>query len=393
MNTFGRNFRLTIAGESHGLLVAALLDGVPAGMALGEADVQPALDRRRPGQSALTTQRQEADAVVIRSGVHQGRTTGAALLLEIANTNQRSQDYEHLKHQPRPGHSDYPATVRYHGHHDPRGGGMFSGRLTAAWVMAGAVAAKVLDAHGIQVAAHTTRVGSVTSATQLDIASIRARVENTPVRCADADGKRAEAMIDQVENARRDKDSVGGIVTFRAEGVPAGWGNPLMASLEAQLSSALYSVPAVKGVAFGDGFDMAAARGTQVRDEYARSAGGRIVTRANHNGGILGGISTGMPIDGHVAFKPTSSIPAAQDTLDTRTGEAAALSVKGRHDPCIVPRAVPVVESVVACVLLDALLERHGSYGAAAPFQTPRADDALGAHAIETPADATEDGR
>lgn len=371
MNLVGKRFRVSIIGESHGELIAALVDGVPPGVAFSEADVQPALDRRRPGQSLLTTQRGEPDRVRIRSGVFEGHTTGAPVLMEILNEDKRSQDYEAFRSIPRPGHSDYPARVRYQGWNDPRGGGMFSGRLTACWVMAGALAAKVLNAHGIRIAAHTTRVGGVATEQELDVATIRAQVDSNPVRSADT--TLAKRMEDEVMAARQAGDSVGGIIECVAEGLPAALGEPVAESVEARLSHALFSVPAVKGVEFGDGFKLGQMRGSEARDPYALDGEGRVVTSANHNGGILGGLTTGMPLRFRVAFKPTSSIPLTQQSLDLTTGETADLKVKGRHDPCIVPRAVPVVEAVAACVLLDLLTERLGTTGTAAPFKERRA--------------------
>lgn len=369
MNTFGRRYRLTILGESHGEMVAAVIDGAPAGVPFSIEDVQPHLDRRKPGQSLLTTQRAESDKVQIRSGVHEDHTTGAPLLMEVANEDRRSQDYANLYDTPRPGHSDYTANMRFGGKNDPRGGGMFSGRLTASWVMAGALAQKVLAAHGIQVAAHAVRVGEVASDASLDVASIRRAVEATPVRCADA--RVASSMVQQVEEARKAGDSVGGIVECVVEGAPVGLGDPLADSVESVLSHALFGVPAVKGVAFGDGFGFAARRGSEVIDAFDIEAG-RVVTRANHNGGVLGGITTGMPVRFQAAFKPTSSIPLNQHTVDLRTMEPAEVRVKGRHDPCIVPRAVPVVEAVAACVFLDFLAERIGSAGLSRPFLEAR---------------------
>lgn len=365
MNTLGNRFVVTILGESHGEMVAVAVDGVPPGIPFTLADVQPHLDRRRPGQSVLTTQRQESDVARIRSGVLDGRTTGAPVLLEVPNEDKRSQDYANLHDTPRPGHSDYPARIRFHGRNDPRGGGMFSGRLTAGWVMAGALAQKALAAHGIQVAAHAVRIGSVATAAELGVAAIRGSVDATWARSADADA--AKRMVDEVEAARRAGDSVGGVIECVAEGLPAGLGDPIMDSVESLVAHAMFSVPAVKGVEFGDGFGFAAKRGSEVIDAYELREG-KVTTRANHNGGALGGITTGMPLRFRVAFKPTSSIPIEQVTLNLATSEREPLKVKGRHDPCIVPRAVPVVEAVAACVLMDLLLERLGSDGAARPF-------------------------
>lgn len=369
MNTFGRRYRLTIVGESHGEMVAALVDGAPHGIPFGEADVQPHLDRRRPGQSILTTQRQEADRVRIRSGVFEGHTTGAPILMEVSNEDKRSQDYANLYDTPRPGHSDYTARMRYDAMNDPRGGGMFSGRLTASWVMAGALAQKALGAHGIQVAAHATRIGQVATDEALDVASIRARVEETPVRCADP--RVASDMVAQVEEARKSSDSVGGVVECVVEGLPAGLGDPLADNVESVVSQALFAVPAVKGIEFGTGFAFASRRGSEVIDAFD-VAEGRVVTSANHNGGVLGGITTGMPVRFRAAFKPTSSIPIQQQTVDLTTMTRSDVRVKGRHDPCIVPRAVPVVEAVAACAFLDLLLARLGSAGVALPFVEAR---------------------
>lgn len=369
MNAWGRRFVVTIVGESHGEMVGVTVDGVPPGVPFGPEDVQPHLDRRRPGQSLLTTQRQESDKVRVRSGVLDGRTTGAPLFMEILNEDKRSQDYGNLRDTPRPGHSDYPARVRFHGFNDPRGGGMFSGRLTACWTMAGALAQKVLAAHGLQVAAHAVRVGLVATDAQLDVAAIRKSVESTPVRSADLAA--AKLMIDQIEAARNAGDSVGGVVECVIEGVPAGLGDPTMDSVESLVAHALFSVPAVKGVEFGDGFAISGKRGSEVIDAYELQDGA-VRTRANHNGGALGGITTGMPLRFRVAFKPTSSIPQNQRTLNLATREPDELKVKGRHDPCIVPRAVPVVESVAACVMMELLLERLGSEGVARPFVEAR---------------------
>jgi chorismate synthase len=308
--------------------------------------------------------------VRIRSGLLDGRTTGAPVLMEIANEDKRSRDYAGLRDTPRPGHSDYPARVRYHERNDPRGGGMFSGRLTACWVMAGALAAKVLSAHGVASAAHAVRVGGVGTREELDVASIRRHVEATPARCAVP--AVAADMIAEIEAARKQGDSVGGVVECVVEGVPAGVGDPLLDSVESMIAHALFGVPAVKGVEFGDGFRFADQRGSEVVDAYALGDAGEVVTRANHNGGVLGGIATGMPIRFRVAFKPTSSIPKSQRTLDLATRQEADLQVKGRHDPCIVPRAVPVVEAVASCVLLDLMLERFGHEGVARPFTEAR---------------------
>lgn len=358
MNTLGRLFRWSLLGESHGQVVGVLVDGVPPGVAFSEADVQPALDRRRPGQSLLTTQRREEDKAEILSGVKDGRTTGAPVLMLIRNSDVRSQDYANLADTPRPGHSDFPARVKFHGANDARGGGMFSGRLTAATVMAGALARAILRSTAIDVAAHAVRVGKVAGDAELDAATIRRHVESNPVRTAFPD--LAKAMEDEVLSARGSGDSVGGVVECVAEGVPTGLGEPTADSVESLLAHALFAIPAVKGVEFGAGFRIASMRGSEARDPYGFSAEGSVIAKANHNGGALGGITTGMPLRFRVAFKPTSSIPLNQETVNLATREPATLAVKGRHDPCIVPRAVPVVEAVAWCVLADLALVSRG---------------------------------
>lgn len=357
MNSLGSLFRVSLVGESHGHLVGVILDGVPPGIALSEADLQPELDRRRPGQSLLTTQRREADRAEILSGVHRGVTTGAPLLLVVRNEDVDSSKYEATKDLPRPGHSDFPAREKFGRHNDPRGGGMFSARLTAGLVMAGVVARKALAPWGVEVAAHATEIGGVRAEGEFDVARIRQNVERTPVRSADLEA--AKRMEEAILAARAAKDSVGGVVECRAEGVPTGWGEPTADSVESMLAHALFAVPAVKGVEFGTGFRFAQARGSEVVDAYETREGAMRV-RANHNGGILGGITTGAPVVFRVALKPTSSIAQPVDTVNVATGEAASLETKGRHDPCIVPRAVPVIEAVAAIVLLDLALRDRG---------------------------------
>ncbi|MHB8585112.1 MAG: chorismate synthase [Thermoplasmatota archaeon] len=360
MNTLGSLFRLSLLGESHGALVGALVDGVPAGLPFSEADVQPELDRRRPGQSLVSTQRAETDRVQILSGVFQGRTTGAPILMTIPNEDTESSHYERTRMMPRPGHSDFPAWAKFGGLNDYRGGGMFSARLTAAMVMGGALARKVLAAWNVEIAAHACAIGGIRARDGFDVASIRRNVERTPVRCADLEAaKRMEAAI---MDARAAKDSVGGIVECIAENVPTGWGEPNADSVEAALAHAIFTIPATKGIEFGTGFGFAEKRGSEVVDAYEVESG-HMQTRANHNGGILGGITTGSPIRFRVALKPTSSIAQPVPTVDLSTGEAASLETKGRHDPCIVPRAVPVIEAASAIVLADLALRDRGIHG------------------------------
>jgi chorismate synthase len=357
LNTLGSLFRVSFFGESHGPLVGVLVDGVPPGIPFSETDVQPELDRRRPGQSVLTTQRREEDRIQFQSGVRDGRTTGAPLAMVIQNKDRESAPYDRSRELPRPGHADFPARVKFAGFNDYRGGGMFSGRLTACMVMAGALARKILEPAGVAIAAHAVEIGGVRTAKELNVAQIRANVESNPVRCADP--LVAKDMESRILEARNAKDSVGGIVECLAEGLPTGWGEPIADSVESALSHAIFTIPATKGIEFGTGFDFARRRGSEVVDAYTTEEG-RVHVRANHNGGLLGGITTGAPLRYRVVFKPTSSIALPVGTFDWRTGDPATLETKGRHDPCIVPRAVPVVEAATAIVLCDLFLRDRG---------------------------------
>ena len=349
----GRRLVLASFGESHGKCVGAVLEGCPAGLALREADVQPMLDLRRPGQSGISTQRKEQDKVEILSGTFDGRTTGAPITMIIRNADTRPSDYEKMRRTPRPGHSDYTAGVKYGGHNDVRGGGRFSGRLTAADVMGGAVARKLLsEALGVRTHSYTHSIGRV---------SMRGRYGGDPdrtysndVRCPDAGA--ARLMRSAIVEARRAGDSLGGVVESVTTGLPVGVGEPVFASLESELSRALFSIPSVKGVEFGSGFAGARRRGSQNNDGYAYR-GGRVVTRTNNAGGILGGISNGMPVTARIAFKPVSSIASPQKTVNLETGAEEVLRVGGRHDPCVVPRAPPVVDALVSLVVADLALE------------------------------------
>lgn len=320
MNTFGRVLRVSILGESHGLGLGALIDGCPAGLPLAPEDFEPDLARRRAGAKG-TTPRREADVPQLRTGVHQGRATGAPLLVWFDNADVRSSAYDKLAESPRPGHADLVARQKYGGFNDPRGGGHFSGRLTAALVAAGVVAKKLMP--GVAIEARVTEVGGT------------------------ADVERA------VDEALAAKDSVGGLIECRARGVPAGLGEPFFDSAESLLAHALFSIPAVKGVEFGLGFAASARRGSQVNDEIA-DAQGR--TRTNHAGGINGGITNGNELALRVAVKPTPSIARPQRTVNLSTGEEVELSIGGRHDACIALRAPVVVEAAVALVLADLML-------------------------------------
>jgi len=361
MNTLGHSLKLTLFGESHGWGVGVVLDGVPPGLALDPLkDIQPDLDRRKPGQSLLTTQRAEADRVEVLSGLTDGHTSGNPLTMVVRNEDKRSTDYDNLRWTPRPGHSDYPAWVKYGGQNDYRGGGQFSGRMTAGLVMAGAVAKKLLAPAGVEVRAHTVQIGDVAARPVSWDEMPRAEAHIT--RCADPEA--AERMVALVEAARRDQDSIGGIIEGVARGVPVGWGEPFFGSVEAEMAHLMFSIPAVKGVDFGAGFRGVGMRGSQHNDPI-EVRGGKVTMATNHAGGILGGITDGMPVVCRVMVKPASSIAREQRTVDLRTMEPATLKVKGRHDPCIVPRAVPVVEACMAFTLADlALLQGDLEVGA-----------------------------
>ena len=347
-SSLGKLFTITSFGESHGPLIGVVIDGCPAGLPLAEADIQPEVDRRRPG-AAGTTGRREEDRVEISSGLHKGRTTGAPLYLLVRNHDVDSSDYDKNRGKPRPGHADYTAGLKYGGFADHRGGGRFSGRITVGFVMAGAVAKKLLATVGAEVLAHTVAIGSV-SAGAAGIPEIKKLRHNNPLACADAEA--AARMSALIEHARQDGDSLGGIIEGLGLNLPAGLGEPVFDTLEGAIAKAMFSIPAVKGVEFGAGFAAAKMRGSEHNDPFTVS-GGKVVTKSNQAGGILGGISTGMPLRLRVAVKPTPSISSEQATVDIGRLEDAKIKLTGRHDTCIVPRAVPVVEAMLAVTLCD----------------------------------------
>lgn len=349
-NIIGERFVAVSFGESHGKCVGVIVDGCPAGLPISEQDIQAKLDLRKPGQSIVTTQRKEEDKVEIISGVFNGNTTGAPICMLIWNADKDSRPYEQLKDTPRPGHADYPAMVKYGGFNDYRGGGRFSGRITATFVMAGAIAQKLLEqALGIEVLAYTLEVGGI-RANNLTIDNIRKLRYSNEVRCPDT--KIAEKMKEAIVKARSDGDSLGGIVECTALNLPIGLGEPVFGALESDLSKALFAIPAVKGVEFGSGFEGSKRRGSENNDIY-KVEDGKIVTVTNNSGGILGGVSNGMPLLLRIAFKPASSIAKMQQTVDLSTMEETEIVVPGRHDPCVVPRAPPVVEAIVSLILAD----------------------------------------
>ena len=348
-NSLGKIFTITSFGESHGNCVGIIIDGCPAGLPITEEDIQREADKRRPGTWVAATARAEEDKVEILSGVFNGHTTGAPVCLLIRNKDIDSSEYEKMRFLPRPGHADYTAFIKYGGFNDFRGGGRFSGRITASFVMAGAVAKKLLGLIGVEILAHTVAIGGI-KARQRALDEIKENINQNPVKCADL--RAAEEMARAVEQAREKGDSVGGIIEGIALNVPVGLGEPVFDTLEGDLAKALFAIPAVKGVEFGSGFTAAGRRGSENNDPFTIKDG-KIVTMTNNAGGILGGISNGMPIVVRVAVKPAPSIAQNQETVDIKKMESARLVVKGRHDACIVPRAVPVVESMVAVTLCD----------------------------------------
>lgn len=352
-NSFGQTFRVSTAGESHGPAYVAIIDGVPAGLELGEGDLQGDLDRRRPGQSKITTQRQEADIPEILSGVFEGKTTGTSIAILIKNRDQRPRDYSEIKDKYRPGHADYTFDTKY-GFRDYRGGGRSSARETAVRVAVGAVAKKLLlHRFGVRIVGFVQQIGHLAVNVPDPAAVTLEDVEANIVRCPDP--QVADKMIDLIEQMRQELDSIGGVAQIVATGVPAGWGEPVFDKLKADLGKAMLSLPAVLGVEYGAGFAVATARGSQNNDIFTavdNTSQRRIITESNRHGGMLGGISSGMPIVIRCAVKPTSSLPREQRTV-TRQGEPTTIATRGRHDPCLLPRFVPMAEAMMAIVLAD----------------------------------------
>ena len=349
-NSIGNRLVLTSFGESHGKVVGAVLDGCPAGLELDEKDIQKMLDQRRPGQSILATQRKEGDIVEIISGVFRGFTTGAPISMIIKNSDQKSNDYENLRTQLRPGHSDYPAMIKYNKFNDHRGGGRFSGRLTATHVMGGAIARKLLKITlGIETNSFTQQIGKIKMEKNFEKKMIKEIYQNE-VRCPDVNT--AKEMKDEILKARKKGDTLGGIIQSITTNVPVGLGEPIFNSLESDLSKAIFAIPSVKGIEFGSGFQGSELFGSENNDLFIMKKG-KIETKTNNSGGILGGISNGMPITMRIAFKPVSSIAQKQPTVDIQTKKQSILQVKGRHDPCVLPRAPPVVDSLVSLTIAD----------------------------------------
>lgn len=378
---WGNSVKLTIFGESHGAGIGIVIDGIKPGTVLDMEYINAQMGRRAPGKNRFSTARREKDAVVFLSGVVDGITTGAPICGFIKNEDKKSKDYSLLKEVMRPGHSDYPANIKYCGYNDVRGGGHFSGRLTAPLVFAGSIAKQVLKEKGIEIYARISSIGNIRDDLSYEIGDLICKKDNIKAQCglnSSVEGEissetkglverlreisqndfpvldkiKEQEMREAIENARMNLDSVGGTIECFAFGVPAGIGDPFFNSLESTISHIIFSVPAVKGIEFGKGFEMASMLGSEANDEYYYD-GEEVKTYSNNNGGILGGITNGMPLDIKVAIKPTPSIGKKQKTINIKEHKNCELEIEGRHDPCIVPRAVVVIESVVALAILD----------------------------------------
>ena len=356
-STYGERFRFTIFGQSHSPAIGVTMEGIPAGFAIDMDRLRAFLSRRAPGNSPTATARKEADLPEFVSGLVGNVTCGTPLTALIRNTNTRSGDYDNLRDCPRPGHADFTAQARYGGFQDVAGGGHFSGRLTAPLCIAGGICLQMLEARGITVAAHIQSIETVEDdrfdPVAVDAAQLRALLQKPfPVLRDSAAGEMEAAIL----RAKGELDSVGGVIECAAVGLPAGWGDPMFGGLENRIAQIVFGIPAVRGLEFGTGFEAARLRGSVHNDPYYYNQAGIVRTATNHHGGILGGISSGMPLVFRLAVKPTPSIAQAQDSVSLSRGENAKLEIHGRHDPCIVPRAVPVVEAAAAAAIYDAYL-------------------------------------
>jgi len=349
-NTFGEIFRVTTFGESHGVALGGIIDGCPAGLEIDLAFIQSELDRRKPGQSKIVTQRKEPDEVEFLSGIFEGKSTGVPIGFVIKNDNQKSKDYDHIKDSFRPSHADFTYTEKY-GNRDHRGGGRSSARETVSRVVAGAIAKLMLKKLGVNITAYVSQVGPLKldkNYSQLDLN----KTENNIVRCPDE--QMAEQMIELIDSIRKEGDTIGGVVTCVVQGTPVGLGEPVFDKLHADLGKAMLSINAVKGFEYGSGFNGLVLRGSQHNDAFY-TENGKVKTKTNHSGGIQGGISNGEDIYFNVAFKPVATIMRDQSSID-KDGNESTVSGKGRHDPCVLPRAVPIVEAMAALVLVDHFL-------------------------------------
>lgn len=357
-NSFGKNFKITIFGESHGESIGVIIDGIPPGIKLDFDLIKEEMYRRRPGKDNVSTTRKEKDKVLIQSGYFNNHTTGAPLCGIIENTNKKSKDYSKLKDQMRPSHADYPGRIKYKGFNDYRGGGQFSGRLTAPLVFAGAIAKQILSEKDIHVGSHILSIGKIeeksfhTSDLNKDNFE-RLKKDKLPT----LDQTIKENMEEEILKHKNEGDSIGGIVEGAIIGLPVGLGEPLFNSFESHLSQLIFSIPGIKGIAFGKGFDLSKLPGSVGNDAYYYDSEDNVKTKTNNNGGLLGGLTTGMPVTFKVVFKATPSISKNQETINIKDKENINLSIQGRHDPCIVPRGLVVVEAVSAIVALDLLIE------------------------------------
>ncbi|MBR5228902.1 MAG: chorismate synthase [Firmicutes bacterium] len=357
----GNKLKVSVFGESHGTAIGAVIDGFPAGVKIDTDQLLAFMKRRTPGRDKTATPRKEDDLPTILSGVLDDVTCGTPIAAQIANKDQHSKDYKNVAAVARPGHADYTGFVRYGGHNDVRGGGHFSARLTAPLVFAGGLCLQYLAQRGIYIGAHLASVADQKDASydSVDLtaeALLAPGKKNFPV----IDDESESRMRDVIEAARLDADSVGGVVEVGVIGLPAGIGSPIFDTIEGRLAYGYYGIPAVKGVEFGAGFDVSLMRGSENNDEFYMAEDGSVKTRTNNHGGVLGGISSGMPVTARLAFKPTPSIGKPQKSIDYRKNEDANMGVKGRHDPCVAVRAVPVVEAVTAIIIMDMLLEQEG---------------------------------
>ncbi len=355
-SSFGEKVKIMIFGQSHSEAIGVVIDGLPVGEEIDMERVQQFMERRAPGRNAYSTPRKEGDVPSVVSGLFEGKTCGAPICAVIENMNTRSKDYDKLKDLPRPGHADFTAWVKYKGANDHRGGGHFSGRLTAPLCFAGAVCIQILERKGIHIGAHILSIKGVKDTpfdeVQIDAETLKMVTSKAfPVR----DDAAGEAMQAAIAAARANADSVGGIIECAVTGLPVGVGEPMFDGLESRLAAAVFAIPAVKGVEFGKGFGVAELFGSENNDDFLYEADGTVRTKTNNHGGSLGGISSGMPLVLRVAFKPTPSIGQEQDTISISKRENDKLAIVGRHDPCIVPRAVPCVEAAAAVALLDLL--------------------------------------
>lgn len=351
-NAIGKIFSVTSFGSSHGKALGAVVDGCPANLELSEEDIQIELNKRRPGTSALTTSRQEGDKIEILSGIFEGKTDGTPIAGIVYNTNQKSKDYSNIKNTPRPGHGDFCWMEKY-GIYDYNGGGRGSGRTTISHVIGGAIAKKLLKTQGIEIISHVVQIGEV-EAENIDYENLEENIGKNNVKCGDLEA--AKFMEELILSKKQEGDSIGGIVETIATGVPAGLGEPVFGKLDGDLAQILMSINAVKGVEIGLGFDSAKSTASEINDEFHYDENNSVKTKTNNSGGILGGMSNGMPIVSRIAVKPTPSISKVQNTIDLEKGENTTIEISGRHDPCICPRVTAVAESVTAIVLADHMI-------------------------------------